>query len=468
MTGARIDLVAPPFAGHLHPILGVARRLAGDHDVRVLSTARAQAEIAASGLEGVALLAGSDEAIAAISDPPRPVGSNPLGLHRQVKANLALLDRFQAELRALWSARRPQLVLADFTVPVAGLVARELGAGWWTTHPSPCVIETPDGPPAYLGGWGPARGPLGSVRNAAGRQLVRAFKRLVHRLHRRQLTALGLPRIYRQDGTASEVRSKVRSKVPGTYPWWVPGTFRRVPGTYPGIGRHGTEAVYSDERILAFGLPQLEFPRRWPAAVELVGPVLYTPPSPLEHPAPMFRPGRPHVLVTLGTHLGSHKPAMAAAVRRASERLPAVDFHFTDGDSRSDHADARENFQRLGYVSYAEHLGRYDMVVHHGGAGVLYHTLHAGLPALVAPIDYDQPDHAARLVAAGLARHLRGRWRDGDELARQVEKALADPDLRASCCRFAALLVPGQAEDRVAALVADRPRRPSRARAGPG
>ena len=95
MTGRRIDLVAPPFAGHLHPILGIARRLAQDHEVRVLSTAKARAEIAAAGLHGLVLLAGRDEAISAIADPPQPVGSHPLRLHRQLRANLALLDECQ-------------------------------------------------------------------------------------------------------------------------------------------------------------------------------------------------------------------------------------------------------------------------------------------------------------------------------------------------------------------------------------
>lgn len=347
MKALRIDLVAPPFAGHLHPILGVARRLARDHQVRVLSTERARGEIAAAGLADVPLLAGCDEAIAAIADPPRPVGSNPIRLHQQLRANLALLDRFQAELRQIWATDRPDLLLADFTLPVAGSVARELGIPWWTTHPSPCVIETTDGPPAYFGGWAPGRSALGRLRDGAGRRLTRGFKRLVHRLHRRQLIGLGLPSIYRSDGS---------------------------------------EAVYSDQRILALGLPEFELPRRWPSSVRLVGPILYTPPRPSNRPGPLFRDGRRHVLVTLGTHLGPHKEAMAAAARRAAMQLPAIEFHLSDGEAGSDRSESSGNFQRLGYVSYAEHLERYDLVVHHGGAGVLYHTLRAGLPAVVIPI----------------------------------------------------------------------------------
>ena len=54
-----IYLVAPPFCGHLHPILGIARALAADFEVVVASTEKSQAAIRASGLEGEVLLAGA-------------------------------------------------------------------------------------------------------------------------------------------------------------------------------------------------------------------------------------------------------------------------------------------------------------------------------------------------------------------------------------------------------------------------
>ncbi|MCX6550348.1 MAG: glycosyl transferase, partial [Acidobacteria bacterium] len=182
MTRARVDLVAPPMSGHLHPMLGIGRRLARDVDVRVISTPAAQAEIAAAGLCGCALLAGSDQTISAIVNPPHAVRSNPWRLHAQLKANLVLFERFRAELLDLWRDDAPRLVMADFTVPVAGSAAAERGIPWWTTAPSPCAMETPDGPPAYLGGWKPWPGLAGRVRDAAGRAAVHAFKCGVHRL----------------------------------------------------------------------------------------------------------------------------------------------------------------------------------------------------------------------------------------------------------------------------------------------
>jgi UDP:flavonoid glycosyltransferase YjiC (YdhE family) len=387
-----VDLVAPPFCGHLHPILGIGRRLALDHDVRVISTPAAQASIARSGLPGRALLEGCDAAIDAIVNPAREVGSHPLRLNDQLRRNLALMGRFREELAALWQARRPDLVIADFTLPVAGCLATERGLPWWTTLPSPCVLETPDGPPAYLGGLSPRPGVVGRVRDALGRALVRGFKRGVHALHRKRMRQLGVVSLYRDDGS---------------------------------------EAIYSPERVLALGTPEIEFPRRWPSAVELVGPVLYTPED--EGPEPPFRSDGPHVLVTLGTHLRWLKDTAAEAVRGAARER--------DG-----------NFHRLGYVPYARDLARYALVVHHGGAGVMYHCLRAGRPALVFPVDYDQFDHAARLVAAGVGWRLRRL----QALPGLVERALADPRLAEACRHHQALLARYAPEASIAEQVARR------------
>ncbi|NHA00679.1 glycosyltransferase family 1 protein [Nocardioides sp. W3-2-3] len=75
----RVDLVAPPMAGHLHPVLGIAVRLAAepDLDVRVISTAAALPAAAVSGVTALALLDGADEVIETVVNPPYRIGSHP-------------------------------------------------------------------------------------------------------------------------------------------------------------------------------------------------------------------------------------------------------------------------------------------------------------------------------------------------------------------------------------------------------
>ncbi|WP_344773979.1 glycosyltransferase [Nocardioides panacisoli] len=412
----RVDLVAPPMAGHLHPALGVAARLAREPgvDVRVISTPGARAAVAAAGVPGLAVLDGADAEVEAIVNPPYPIGSNPVRLSRQFSAALRLQARFQRELAGIWAEQRPDLAIVDFTLPAAGYAAEAAGAGWWTLHASPCAIEATSGPPAYLGGLRPGTGPLGRGRDAAGRLLTRGFKRSVHLATRRRLAALGVTGAYRADGS---------------------------------------EAAYSPDRILALTPEAIEFPRRLPPSVRYVGPVLHTPPT--THPVPELTSGRRHVLVTAGTHLPWHKQTLLDLTATAAAALPHVDLHLSLGTVEPSLRAPRtltsspSNLHIHPYVDYARDLPRFDAVVHHGGSGVLGHTLAAGLPAVVLPVDYDQFDHAARLVAAGVAVRPR---RQGD-LAAALRTVLDDPAYARAAARIAAGIAAAPAVDLIAAEV---------------
>ena len=211
--------------------------------------------------------------------------------------------------------------------------------------------------------------------------------------------------------------------------------------------------MYSPECVLGLSWPEMEFPRRWPPAFQLVGPVLYTPPGP--DPGLPFVRGKRHVLVTFGTHLNGFKGRAAEAVCQAARALPEIVFHFSDGQPEgngSGHA-SQANMRRVAYVPYDRYLPRYDLVVHHGGTGIMHWCLQLGKPAVVFPVDYDQFDYAARLVHAGLARRLPSL----SELAATVQTALADEPLRRRCETFrsTAAAAPPPVE-RIAAMVRAR------------
>lgn len=286
----RIDFLAPPFSGHLHPVLGMARMAQQRYDVRVLSTQAGVERIRAAGLEAVPVMRGADPLLNRITNLPYAVRSNPLLLHRQFQEALKLLIQLSAELGELYGRDPPQLLIADSILPTAGLAALRAGVPWWTSLPSPCVLETPDGPPAYFGGLSMARGAVGRYRDACGRRLVRFFKRVVFKVHHRCLQSAGLLSPYRTDGS---------------------------------------EAAYSPEKILALGLPELEFSRQWPKTVQFVGPMLYTPPT--NGVDPEFRAGHRHVLISLGTHMSWCKDEFARRMRGVASALSDVVFHFSDG-----------------------------------------------------------------------------------------------------------------------------------------
>lgn len=107
--------------------------------------------------------------------------------------------------------------------------------------------------------------------------------------------------------------------------------------------------------------------------------------------------------MTLGSHLGHRKDEIATEIRALAQEYDDWVFHFTDGDSSAVGAEKAGNFHRYPFISYDLYLSRYEVVIHHGGSGILYHCLKHGIPAVVIPIDFDQFDNAARLVWAGVA-----------------------------------------------------------------
>ncbi|WP_395740681.1 glycosyltransferase [Prosthecobacter sp.] len=406
MSRKKVFLIAPPFSGHLHPLLGLAEKLQETADVTVLSTPGAARQCA---VPFKPILAQHEHAVWAIAEPGQDVKSNPLLLYRQLKANIALLGDLKAELAALFGREKPDLVIADFTVPVAGIIATEMGIPWWTALASPCVFETPDGPPAYCGGLLPARNPVQRMQHALLRKTTRVFKRAMHRLFRQELCSIGLPSIYRADGS---------------------------------------EAVYSPQRILALGVPEIEFPRTYPPHFQFIGAVLHTPKD--DTPAPDFpQDERPCVLITLGTHLPHAKAALAASMRAIAQRHPSIVFHFTHGRVTDIPFANTENFQEHCFISYARHLPRYALVVHHAGAGILNHCLYHGIPSVVMPLDYDQFDNAARLVSHGLAV----RAKKHVHLEDAILGALRDAELKARCVAMSAIHRRYDAAGAVAAMV---------------
>jgi UDP:flavonoid glycosyltransferase YjiC (YdhE family) len=388
-----IAFVAPPFAGHFNPLfaLALAARDAG-YDAEFFTGPRKLPLVAAGGIRPVALQSIGDQTLESIANTPEPVGSSPTRLLAQFRRNLALLPAIHAELLQHWRSSPPSLIVADSVAPVAGFAAQQLGIPWITTIATPFSLECHSGTPSYCGGWGPATGPFTHTRNACGRLAVHAFKRAVWLLFRRHFLSLGLKQQYR---------------------------------------RNGSESIYSPTAILGFGLRELEFPRDWPASFQMIGPVIEAPepPSPL-----LLNQSRRSVLVTHGTHHLWSKTALVRDVIALSKRFPDVDFVVSLGDpTRAGHTGEQlsPRVRVLPFVSYSQHLPRFEAVIHHGGAGVTYAAILAAVPSLVIPRDYDQFDYAARIAHHRLglrAPSLRGKAAE-DAFAQLLDRRRWSPAL---------------------------------------
>ena len=94
-------------------------------------------------------------------------------------------------------------------------------------------------------------------------------------------------------------------------------------------------------------------------------------------------------------------------------------------------------------------LRRAALVVHHAGIGTTADALAAGIPQILVPFTYDQPDNATRLVRLGVGRILPPGLLTPQRLAEQITAATTSPEMERNCRLLARRLA---VEDREALL----------------
>ncbi|MEX1042949.1 MAG: glycosyltransferase [Pirellulaceae bacterium] len=85
------------------------------------------------------------------------------------------------------------------------------------------------------------------------------------------------------------------------------------------------------------------------------------------------------------------------------------------------------------YVPFSLLLPRCAALVSHGGIGTLSQALQAGIPHLVMPMSFDQPDNAARLQALGVGDKLLPRHYQANRIAQKLNHLLTSPEVHTAC-----------------------------------
>lgn len=116
--------------------------------------------------------------------------------------------------------------------------------------------------------------------------------------------------------------------------------------------------------------------------------------------------GEPPVVFTLGSSAvwiaDDFYRMSVEAVNRIGRRAVLL-----IGDERNlPPAPLPSNVLAVPYAPYSELLPRAAAVVHSGGIGSVGQTLRAGVPALIVPFAYDQPDNAHRVERLGCGRTI--------------------------------------------------------------
>jgi MGT family glycosyltransferase len=205
----------------------------------------------------------------------------------------------------------------------------------------------------------------------------------------------------------------------------------------------------SEELCLVGTFPQLEYPRRWPDHVKVVGPIMWEPPfGPGQAP-----PGQaPLVLVAPSTAQDPEHRLLRAALEGLGDE-PIRVLATTNRRPLPDPVEVPANTRLVEWLSYAKTMPACAAVICHAGHGTMVRALACGCPVVAAPHCGDMAENAARADWAGVGVRLPWRFVTPELLRLAVRRALSDAALAVRARRLQAWAEAHDGAERAAELV---------------
>jgi MGT family glycosyltransferase len=329
--------------GHVFPAISLGRALRGrGHEVTIETWEERRVAVEGAGLG----FAAAEEY--RMFPPPDPDSADGEHAAEAARALLPLIEEMQ-----------PHVVVSDILTLAPSLAAEKAGVPLATLIPHIYPVVEP-GLPFFAVGLQPPRTPVG---------------RAVWRTGQRALD-IGL-----EHGRRDLNRQRQRLDLPP------------VEHFHGGI---------STELALVGTFPQLEYPRQWPAGVEITGPMAFEVP----HPEIELPPGEdPLVLVAPSTaHDSDNHLVRTALAALANEPVRVVATTNRVVPQRPIEVPA--NAVLVDWLSYSQLMPLASLVISHGGHGTVARALGAGTPVLICPIIGDMSETAMRVSWAGCGLSL--------------------------------------------------------------
>ena len=361
--------------GHVFPAISLGRALAGrGHEVVVETWEERRGAVEGAGLG----FAAAEEY--RMFPPPEPDSADGQHAAEAAKALLPLLEEM-----------RPHVAVSDILTLAPALAAECAGVPLATLVPHIYPVVEP-GLPFFAIGLKASRTPLGRAGWRAGQRALRVGLEHGRRDLNLQRARLGLPPVDRFHGGISPKLALV--------------------ATYP----------------------QLEYPRRWPAGVEVTGPMTFEVP----HPDIELPPGdRPLVLVAPSTaHDSENRLVRTALAALAAEPVRVVATTNRVVPQRPIEVPA--NAVLVDWLSYSQLMPAASLVISHGGHGTVARALGAGTPVLICPITGDMSETAMRVDWAGCGLSVPWRLCRSGPLRWAARRLLEEPSFAAKAGAIAA------------------------------
>jgi len=387
--------------GHVFPAIALGRALAGrGHEVTIETWEERREAVEGAGLG----FAAAEEY--RMFPPPDPDSAEGAHAAEAARALLPLLEEM-----------RPHAVVSDILTLAPALAAEATGTPLATLIPHIYPVVEP-GLPFFAVGLRPPRTPLGKG---------------IWRLGQRALN-VGL-----EQGRADLNRQRARLGLPPTE--------RFHGGISPDLALVGT-------------FPQLEYPRRWPAGVEVTGPMTFE----IPHPEIELPPGENSlVLVAPSTAHDSGNHLVRTALAALAEE-PVRVVATTNRVVPQEPIEVPANAILVDWLSYGQLMPAASLVISHGGHGTVARALGAGTPVLISPIIGDMSETAMRVAWAGAGLSLPWRLCRPAPMRWAARRILNEPTFTARAAELAAWSKDNDGAERGAELVerlADRAKAPA-------
>jgi UDP:flavonoid glycosyltransferase YjiC (YdhE family) len=376
--------------GHAFPMIALGRALAGrGHDVVLQTWRRWRSHVEAEGMRFAA--APEYHVFPTLERPLSPYEA----IVRAVRDTQPLVEKV-----------RPDVVVADILTLAPALAGELAGVPIATLVPHVDPRGAPGFPPYSLG----ARLP----RTALGRRVWGAADRVA---------GAGLER-----GRRELNDTRARLDLPP------------LAHVHGGISR---------ALCLVATFPQLEYPRAWPAATHVIGPLIWEPPASEVDLPPG---GEPLVLVAPSTSQDRSQRLLRAALRGLAG-LPVRVLASSGRDAAGNEIAVPPNAGLVEWLPYSRVMRSCDVVVCHAGHGTVALALAAGCVVVAVPAAGDMNENAARIAWAGVGVRVPRRLCRPRPVRLAVQRALGEPALAARARELGAWAARHDSGAQAAALI---------------
>ncbi len=222
--------------------------------------------------------------------------------------------------------------------------------------------------------------------------------------------------------------------------------FRRELGLPP-AGSPVFDAKHSPDLTLALFPSFLAAPQPdWPASTRQTGFTYFeqtAPPDTIEALRRFREGGDSPIVFTLGSSVVHIASQFYDGAVQAATTLGRRAILLTGGNPIP--PTLPPSILALDYAPLADVLPGAAAIVHQGGVGTCAEALRHGVPSLVIPFGFDQPDNAERLRRLGVARVLRRRKLNPASLAQELRLLLAATDVKTRAARLQTKIAPPSA-----------------------